>query len=147
MKNFRANKLRDSGQSLDSRMLSYAARVVFIGALLGLVILIGMQSCRQDKQLSGTFVNSAGSEYSLANDTLVVELIEGNQYRIHRMTGYRLIGEDGRLGRMQRESEEWTAEYDPEHGVMTEKRHGKPIAFSRDGSVMTVGRRAYQRIN
>ena len=128
-------------------MLSYAARIVFMSALVGLVILIGMQSCRQAQMPQGPFVNSAGSEFSLANDTLILEQVERNQYRIHRMTGFRLIGEDGRLGKLQRESEEWTAEYDPGHGVMVEKRHGKPISFSSDGSVMTVGRRAYQRIN
>jgi len=147
MKNLRENKTAKERSRIDSRMMSYAARLMFIGALAALIILIGIQACKSGKTFSGTYVNSAGSEFSLANDTLVLEQVEGNQYRIHRMTGYLLISDSGRLGSYRWEKEEWTAEYDPEHGVMSEKGHGKPISFNADRSVMTVGRRGYQKIN
>lgn len=37
--------------------------------------------------MTGTYVNSAGGEFSIASDTLTVELVEGNNYLIHRRTG------------------------------------------------------------
>ncbi|KRT15944.1 hypothetical protein ASU31_10565 [Pedobacter ginsenosidimutans] len=144
MKNLREKQ----GKNRDTQMLSWAARMLYIGALVALIVLIGIQqSCNSSKPFSGTYINSAGSEFSLANDTLVLEQVEGNQYRIHRMTGYRLISDSGRLGSYRWEKEEWFAVYDPEREIMSEKRHGKQISFTADCSVMTVGRRAYQKIN
>ncbi|WP_157280247.1 hypothetical protein [Pedobacter borealis] len=139
---------KNKNEHLDSRMLSYAARMLFIAALAALIVIIGMQqSCSRLSGMEGVYVNSAGSEFSVANDTLVVEESEGNQYLIHRKTGFRLISQSGVLGKLQHEAEEWTADYDSDSGVLLEKRHGKSIVFNTDYSVMTVGKRKYQRVN
>lgn len=147
MENFNRKRQKEK-TAVDARMLSWAARMLFIGALVALIIIIGIQQgCRMGNSLEGTFVNSAGSEFSMANDTLIVEQAEGNQYLIHRRTGFRLLDSVGKPGHLQHEAEEWMADYNPENGTMSEKRHGKSISFSADGSVMRVGRRAYRRIN
>lgn len=95
----------------------------------------------------GTYVNSAGSEFSVANDTLVVELVEGNEFRVLRKTGFRLLDEQDRAGELQHETEVWKAVLDTESHVLKEQRYGKVIGLSEDGKVLTAGRRKYQRIN
>lgn len=97
-------------------------------------------------ELSGTYINSAGSEFSVADDTLRVEKGEGNHFLIHRSTGFNLLDESG-IRKRQYEREEWIAVYDTETDVMTEQRSGKLITFSPGGKEMLVGKRRYTRIN
>jgi hypothetical protein len=59
--------------------------------VLGLAVLMG---CARDKVrdfMPGVYVNSAGGEFSVASDTLEVSLVEGNNYVIHRRTGFNLV--------------------------------------------------------
>jgi hypothetical protein len=116
-----------------------------VGFVIAIVCLL--TGCNSNPDFSGTYVNSAGSEFSVASDTLVLERAEGNDYLIHRRTGFQLLDAQGKPGKRQFESEEWKAVYDPESKVMTEQRRGKPISFSADGKQMTVVRRVYQRVN
>jgi hypothetical protein len=95
--------------------------------------------------LSGTYVNDAQSEASIAHDTLIVEHSKDNTYLLHRKTGFQLIVH-GTPGKHLHETEEWTAVLDPKTGVMTESRKGKLIAFP-DSHSMTVGKRLYRRLN
>lgn len=95
---------------------------------------------------TGMYVSSAASEMSISEDTLVVVLDQGNTYSIHRRTGFRLIGEDGFVGKRRYETEVWTAVYDHHTQIMTEHRNGKLISFDLDNGTMTVGRRKYKRI-
>lgn len=115
------------------------------GFLVAIVCLL--TGCESSPDFSGTYVNSAGSEYSIANDTLVLERSEGEAYLIQRRTGFRMLDEQGKAGPLQHESEEWKAVYDRETRVMTEQRRGKQIRFSDDGKSMTVVRRVYQRLD
>lgn len=116
-------------------------------AMFGLTLFISACGGVLKPNFEGTYVNNAGSEFSAANDTLIIELAQENEYLIHRKTGFRLLDEKGTPGKLQQEKEEWTAVYDPKSKVMTEKRHGKTITFNSDRSEITVVRRKYQRIN
>ncbi|WP_448103461.1 hypothetical protein [Pedobacter panaciterrae] len=132
---------------LNAELLSWLARLLFVGVVLALALIIFLQSCNKSNSFAGRYVNSAGSEFSLAQDTLVVEHVAVNVYLIHRNTGFQLLDENGRLGKKQFESEEWTADYNPETKVMRERRHGKKITFNDNATEMTVVRRSYQRID
>ncbi|MFN0293470.1 hypothetical protein [Pedobacter helvus] len=94
--------------------------------------------------MTGTYVNHAGGEYSVADDTLVVEHEQKNRFLIHRRTGFNLIRE-GKKGKREYETEEWKAIYDPKTEVMTETRRGKTITFY--GDKMIVGSREYKKPN
>ncbi|MGH2622498.1 MAG: hypothetical protein ACRDE7_02440 [Sphingobacterium sp.] len=62
--------------------------------LLLAIVAVMMAACNSDKIRSfipGTYVNSAGGEYSVADDTLVIESAESNNYNIHRKTGFNVI--------------------------------------------------------
>lgn len=116
------------------------------GVFLAVCMVFGCRTT-SSYDLSGTYVNTAGSEFSLADDTLEVEWSSGNDFLIHRRTGFRLLDDQGRPGRRQHQTEEWTAVYDRRSGVMTERRNGKVITFNQQRTVMTVGKRRYGRIN
>jgi spore germination protein YaaH len=96
--------------------------------------------------MPGNYVNSAGGEFSIASDTLKVELVEGNNYVIHRRTGYNLIT-DGKVGARKFEAEQWSCAYSIATKTLTELMKGKVITFYPDSGSLKVGRRVYQKIN
>jgi len=111
--------------------------------LLGLIL----TACNHQAAASftGTYVNSAQSEFSIADDTLVIEPGADEQVLIHRKTGYNVINEQGKLGRRQYETEEWKAVYDPQKRVLTETRKGLVISL-QNGELLLENRR-YRRTN
>lgn len=120
-----------------------------IKLLLGLCSCLALANCATDKVrdfMPGTYVNSAGGEFSIASDTLKVELVEGNNYQILRSTGYNLI-RDGKVGARQREAEQWSCAYSSATKTLTELKKGKVITFFPDSGSLKVGRRVYEKIN
>lgn len=114
-----------------------AAAVLFITA------------CTTDKTrefIPGTYVNSAGGEYSVADDTLVIEPAESNNFSIQRKTGFNVIT-DGTKGKRQHETEQWNAIYDEGTKGLTETRKGKFITFYPETGTLKVGKREYKKIN
>ncbi len=108
-------------------------------------------ACNTDKMpdyIPGTYVDSASSEYSVAFDTLIIELYEkeSNNYIIHRKTGFNRI-EDGKLGKDQHETEEWVAVYDPDTRVLNETSSGKIITFYPETNRLRVVKREYLKID
>jgi hypothetical protein len=140
------NLKNNSKAAMDAVMLSWLSRMLIMGVSLSLVLIIGIQACNLGKSIEGTYVNTAGSEFSIARDTLVVEHEQGQRYFLHRSTGFQLLDDAGKPGVMQQEKEEWTAVYNPETEIMTESRKGKQISFDTGKGTMTVGKRKYKRI-
>ncbi|MFC3559498.1 hypothetical protein [Pedobacter jamesrossensis] len=106
-------------------------------------------ACTTDKTRSyipGTYVNSAGGEYSVANDTLVIEPAESNNFTIQRKTSFNVIT-DGKKGKRQHETEQWSAIYDEGTKTLTETRKGKLITFYPETGTLKVGKREYKKIN
>lgn len=114
---------------------------------LAVMLLIAFNGCnRLAPSFTGMYVNSAGSEASIAYDTLIVKQVNDQNYNIHRKTRFSLIDANGNTGQPQYETEEWTAVYDPQTSIMTERRNGKLITFDVEKGIMTVGKRKYKRI-
>ncbi|MFC4213365.1 hypothetical protein ACFOWA_19390 [Pedobacter lithocola] len=114
--------------------------------VVGIVLMLGCSTDKVRDFIPGTYVNSAGGEFSIADDTLEVELIEGNNYVIHRRTGFNLITE-GKLGKREYEVEVWKTIYNAEAQSLTETRKGKIISFFPDKNSLSIGRRTYKKIN
>ncbi len=105
-------------------------------------------ACQSDKVrpfIPGTYVNSAGSEFSVADDTLVIEASESNNFQIKRKTGFNLMNE-GKVGKREYETENWNAVYDEPTKTMTETKKGKLITFYPDSGMLMVGKRTYQKL-
>lgn len=116
-------------------------------ALLFTALLFGVGCSNSAIDLNGTYVNHAASEFSIANDTLVVEQVKGLDYLIHRRTGYLLLDDAGRPGKRVLEKEEWKAVYDEGSGTMTENSKGRVISFDREKGVLKLENSRFQRIN
>ena len=115
--------------------------------VLAAACLIQLMGCQADKCrsfLTGTFINSAGGEFSKADDTLAVEANEGNIFLIHRRTGFNLI-ENGKAGKRQYEREEWKALYDEGTRSLSETKKGKLITIYPDSSYLQIGKRKYMK--
>ena len=111
-------------------------------------IAIAAVACKSDKIrlfIPGTYINSAGSEFSIANDTLVIEPSESNNFYIHRKTGFNLIS-NGKIGKREYEIENWNAVYDEATKTLTETKKGKLITFFPDSTKLMVGKRTYQKL-
>jgi hypothetical protein len=113
--------------------------------LLALILLLHIAACQGDQEkafLKGTYTHSARGEFSVADDTLIVEPAEGNNFLIHRHTGYNLIN-DGKLGKRAYEKEEWIAIYDDASKTLTEIRKGRLITIYPDSGYIQVGKRKF----
>lgn len=119
-----------------------------IKILLWLGLSFSLAGCLGDDEkdfIPGTYVNSAGGEFSIASDTLIVELVEGNNYQVFRRTGYHLI-RDGQVGEREYETEVWNCTYSPATKTLTESRKGKIISFYPQRGALQVSRRVYEKI-
>lgn len=117
--------------------------------ILCAVALVMTIACKTEKIRSfipGTYINKAGSEFSIANDTLVIEPSESNIFYIHRKTGFNLVT-DGKIGKREYEIENWNAVFDEKTKTLTETKKGKLITFYPDSLRLKVGNRSYQKIN
>lgn len=117
--------------------------------LLVLVLALFIAGCSVgvEGNIPGTYVNKASSEFSIAYDTLVVEHDKDLNYLIQRKTGFQLIDEKGRVGKLQFEREEWKAVYDPGSQSMTENRKGRVISFDIKQGLLILENSRYKRIN
>jgi len=123
-------------------------KIKAIKTLLGLGLSLGLVSCTSDEVkdfIPGIYVNSAGGKFSIASDTLVLELVEGNNYQVFRRTGYHLI-RDGKVGPREYKTEIWTCAYSQATKTLTESRLGKIISFYPENSALQVGRRVYEKL-
>lgn len=100
-----------------------------------------------ERQIVGTYVNHAASEFSIAKDTLIVKYDKDNRYLIHRKTGFRLIDEKGKAGKKLLESEVWEAVYDSELGVLIERCKGRTISLDVEKEILRLENSAFRRIN
>lgn len=106
-------------------------------------------ACKTDNIRSfipGTYINNARSEFSIANDTLVIEPSESNIFYINRKTGFNLVN-GGKIGKLEHETENWNAVFDEGTKILTETKKGKLITFYPDSAKLKVGNRTYQKIN
>lgn len=110
-------------------------------------LLMQFGACKRDQArdfLPGTYTNSARGEYSQADDTLVVEAAESNQFLIHRRTGFNII-DGGKIGKRQYEREEWNAVYDEGTRTLTETRKGRLINIFSGLGYILIGKRKYTK--
>jgi len=116
-------------------------------ALLFAVMLLFFGCFNAAPDLNGTYVNHAASEFSIADDTLIVEHVKDLNYLIHRRTGYFLLDDSGKPGKRVLEKEEWEVVYDEGSGTMTENRKGRVISFDREKGDLKLENSLFQRIN
>jgi len=113
------------------------------------VLMLFFGACDRDQVRSfipGTYVNQAGSEFSKASDTLVIEAGSNNRYLIQRKTGFNRI-RNGKLGKREYETEVWTAVYEEEAKLLKETKRGKELVFDPSAGTLRISSRVYRKIN
>lgn len=116
---------------------------------LCVVLTLFFSACDRNQVRSfipGTYVNHAGSEFSKASDTLLIEAGSNNRYLIQRKTGFNRI-RGGKLGKCEYETEAWTAVFDEQAKLLKETRRGKELVFDPSAGSLRIGSRVYQKIN
>jgi hypothetical protein len=117
--------------------------------ILIVIAAVLLAACSSDETrafIPGTYVNHAEGEYSVADDTLLIESSESNNYRIIRKTGFNQI-RNKKQGRREYETEDWTAIYDEGTKTLTETRKGKLLTFYPESGRLFVGKKEYRKID
>lgn len=113
-----------------------------------LVVVLFSMACQQKKTkdfIPGVYVNHSKGSYSVADDTLVIRLVQDANYEIQRRTGFNRVV-DGKPGKREHERESWSGLYDTSTGVLNESRYGKVLSFFPDSGLLRVNNRVYKKI-
>jgi hypothetical protein len=117
--------------------------------LTGLAIVLA--ACQNNNSagdfITGTYVNQAQSEFSVANDTLVITKAANTDYiyLITRKTGYRRIG-DGKLYPLKHQAKHLTGNWDPVKQVMQLMQNETTLIFQPDQNKLFIGSNTYWKL-
>lgn len=119
--------------------------------ILGIAVL-GLAACHSESGhikdfIPGTYVSQGRSEYSMANDTLVITKANNadNIYLITRKTGYRRIT-DGKLQALQHQVKHLTGTWDTQKQVLQVLQTGSPLIFQPDKNSLLNGSSEYRKL-
>lgn len=107
--------------------------------------MVQFAGCERDTTknfLSGTFINSATGAFSIAEDTLIIEAAQSNNFHITRRTGFNLIRK-GKLGKRQYQMQRWQALYNEQSKALMETTKGRIMIIYPDSGYLMIGRRKY----
>jgi hypothetical protein len=94
--------------------------------------------------IPGTYVNQAQSEYSVANDTLIIEAAPNTEdiYLLTKKTGYRRIAE-GKEQNGQYRVKKLTGTWDPQKQMLQIMQNGTLVTFQPDQNKLMIGSSEY----
>jgi hypothetical protein len=118
---------------------------------LKMLILIGctliIVACNKTgSTISGVYVTAFKNEYSIANDTLIIDVYNLNvgTYHVVRRSGYHRIRE-GKVLPKEFETKKWVATYNQDKQVLQETEFGRQIYVNADQHTLSFGA-TYQKI-
>ncbi len=100
----------------------------------------------RDRTISGIYVMSFKNAYSIATDTIVIQVYNpgANTYQVERRDGYHRI-RDGKILPKEFRQEYWMATLDKDKQVLQESAYGRQVYIKGDGSSLSFGG-TYQKI-
>jgi hypothetical protein len=112
-----------------------------------LSLLAACQNPGKNKQdyIPGTYVKSAKSEYSIADDTLIIQHADGNSYQITQRTTYQAI-RDGKLLPKKQLVKHLDASWDDSKQELDETTTGKVYHIDPAKQVLTIKQLTYHKI-
>jgi len=116
--------------------------------MVGAILLVA--ACKSNSGsdfIPGTYVNQSQSEFSVANDTLVITKAVNTDYiyLITRKTGYRRIG-DGKLYPAKHNIKHLTGNWDPVKQVMQLMQNETTLIFQPDQNKLYIGSNTYLKL-
>jgi hypothetical protein len=119
--------------------------------MMGMAV-IGLAACHTETDhtkafIPGSYVNQAQSEFSIANDTLVIEKAKNteNIYLITRKTGYRRI-QNGKLLPQQHQVKRWTGQWDEQKQFLQVMQTGNFLLFQPEKKNLLNGSSEYWKL-
>lgn len=107
--------------------------------LIGCALIIA--ACNKTANtVSGVYVTAFKNEYSIANDTLIIEAynLDAGIYKVARRSGYHRI-RDGKILRKEFKHESWMSTFDKNKQVLQETAFGRQIYVNADGRSLSFG--------
>lgn len=97
--------------------------------------------------IPGTYVSQQQSEYSVANDTLVITSAQGteNIYLITKKTGYRRI-DNGKPQAPEYKVKKLTGNWDAQKQLLTIMQNGLLISFQPEQNKLMIGSNEYWKL-
>ncbi|MEJ7691585.1 hypothetical protein [Daejeonella sp.] len=96
-------------------------------------------------EIGGTYVNHSEGEYSVADDTLVINSISSRSYSITRKTGFQKV-RDGKLLPKEQRREELTAIYEPRTRQLQETKRGRIITVNKKTGLVRMEATEYKKL-
>jgi uncharacterized protein YcfL len=113
------------------------------------IISIILMACNKNSptDITGVYVNQAQSNYSVAFDTLTINLITDtkNTYRVESQTGYQKI-KDEKLMTKQFKHRMFEAVYDPTKKILSEGDLGIQITYLAEKKSLLIKGSEYKKI-
>jgi hypothetical protein len=108
--------------------------------LLIAIALLAIACNHKDTAISGVYVVSTKNEYTILNDTLIIEAynLEAGVYQIEKRSGYELI-RDGKILPKQFRQKSWQATFDKEKQLLSETAFGKQMYLNTDAGTLSFG--------
>ena len=121
--------------------------IIILSPLLLLLAACGGQQQQQADFIPGTYVNQARSNFSVANDTLVITAAPGTQniYLITRKTGYRRIA-DGNESKATYQVKKLTGEWDPQKQLLQVMQTSVVVTFQPEQNKLLIGSSEYWKL-
>lgn len=118
----------------------------FFLLISGLFIIAACQNGTPSK-ISGIYVTSFKQEFSIVNDTLVIETynLNSSTYQIERRSGYHRI-RNGKVMPKEYEQEKWIGIFNQDSFLLQEAAYGRQIYFQHDLKSLSFGV-IYHKIN
>jgi hypothetical protein len=115
--------------------------IIVAGAMLILAC-----NSKTDSAVSGIYVTAFKNEYTIANDTLIIEAynLETGTYKVERHSGFKRV-RDGRVLPKEFKRENWTATFDKDKQVLQETQLGKQLYLNTQKGTLSYGA-TYQKI-
>lgn len=112
---------------------------------LAVLLLAACKGIAGHSAWAGVYVNSARSEYSVADDTLTLSLLKDGSYSVVRSTGFCPV-RDGKLLAKRYKSERFRVILDASGKLLSEPLNGRIYRLDESGGLL-VGQVLYRRVN
>jgi hypothetical protein len=96
--------------------------------------------------IDGIYVNHAQSEYGIADDTLIIKQVDGNNYQIMRRTTYQAI-RNGKLFPKHSKVQNLNAIWDSNKQELDELITGRVFRFDVAKKLLLINQASYHKIN
>lgn len=118
---------------------------LFMMLAAAMVVGCGSRQAAVEDFIPGMYVRAIHQEYATGSDTVLIEAVDGNNYRITKNSGFSRI-HNGKLLPHEHATEHWSGVYDAKAQVLYERRHGKVFSFDVAGGRLFIGGSEYQKV-